>query len=61
MPVIMGRKTFDALAGEPLPGRFYIVITRQKDWNLHRDKLQTAATLEEGLLLAAKRIAGKYS
>lgn len=32
MPVIMGRKTFDALAGDPLPGRFNFVITRNKEW-----------------------------
>ena len=28
MPVIMGRKTFESLAGEPLPGRYNIVVTR---------------------------------
>ena len=28
MPVIMGRKTFDSMAGKPLPGRTNIVITR---------------------------------
>ncbi|MBC7829107.1 MAG: dihydrofolate reductase [Chitinophagaceae bacterium] len=31
MPVIMGRKTFEAL-GKPLTGRTNIVITRQKTW-----------------------------
>ncbi len=31
MPVIMGRKTFEAV-NKPLPGRFNIVITRQPDW-----------------------------
>ena len=36
MPVIMGRKTFEALAGEPLPGRFNFVITRQADWRPSR-------------------------
>lgn len=30
-PVIMGRKTFEAV-NKPLPGRTNIVITRQKDW-----------------------------
>ena len=35
MPVVMGRKTYDALAGEPLPGRFNFVITRNKDWDPH--------------------------
>lgn len=32
MPVIMGRKTFEAL-GKALPGRFNIVITRQPGWS----------------------------
>lgn len=32
LPVIMGRKTYDSLKAEPLPGRVNIVITRQKDW-----------------------------
>lgn len=31
LPVVMGRKTFDAL-GKPLSGRKNIVITRQSDW-----------------------------
>jgi len=31
MPVIMGRKTFEAV-NKPLPGRFNIVITRQPGW-----------------------------
>jgi dihydrofolate reductase len=31
MPVVMGRKTFEAV-NKPLPGRFNIVITRQADW-----------------------------
>jgi len=31
MPVVMGRKTFEAL-GKPLEGRTNIVITRQTDW-----------------------------
>ena len=31
MPVIMGRKTFEAL-NKPLAGRINIVITRQADW-----------------------------
>ncbi len=32
MPIIMGRKTFDSMAGKPLNGRLNIVITRQHDW-----------------------------
>ena len=31
MPVIMGRKTFEAV-NKPLPGRINIVITSQADW-----------------------------
>lgn len=31
MPVIMGRKTFEAV-NKPLPGRINIVITRQANW-----------------------------
>jgi dihydrofolate reductase len=33
MPVVMGRKTFEAL-GKPLKGRKNIVITRKQDWNV---------------------------
>jgi dihydrofolate reductase len=53
MPVVMGRKTFEALAGEPLPGRFNFVITRNKDWNPGRDKVQVAPDLPTALKLAA--------
>ena len=50
MPVIMGRKTFEAV-NKPLPGRFNIVITRQADWKAEgtiaatdlNDALQKAA------------------
>jgi dihydrofolate reductase len=31
MPVVMGRKTFEAL-GKPLKGRKNIILTRQEDW-----------------------------
>ena len=33
MPVVMGRKTFEAL-GKPLKGRKNIIITRQANWNV---------------------------
>jgi dihydrofolate reductase len=52
MPVIMGRKTYESLSGEPLPGRFNIVITRQKDWKPSNEKAQVAATLQEAIELA---------
>ncbi len=50
MPVIMGRKSFEAL-GKPLKGRKNIVITRNKNWKAEGvqvvqsiDKAITAAT-----------------
>ena len=49
MPVIMGRKTYDALAGEPLPGRFNFVITRQRDWSPHNDKVTVTSNLRQAL------------
>ncbi|MDB5491246.1 MAG: diacylglycerol kinase [Micavibrio sp.] len=30
-PIIMGRKSFDALGGRPLPGRTNIIVSRQPD------------------------------
>lgn len=33
MPVAMGRKTYESLSGEPLPGRLNIIITRQSGWS----------------------------
>ena len=52
MPVIMGRKTFEALAGEPLPGRFNFVVTRQQEWRPHREGAQVAHDLHSALRLA---------
>jgi dihydrofolate reductase len=52
MPVVMGRKTFEALAGEPLPGRFNFVVTRQPDWRPRRDTVKVAPDLQTALALA---------
>jgi len=49
MPVIMGRKTFEALNGEPLPGRFNFVISRNAKWDPGREKVRKAASLEEAI------------
>jgi dihydrofolate reductase len=46
MPVIMGRKTFEAV-NKPLPGRFNIVITRQADWKA--EGTITATDLDDAL------------
>lgn len=60
MPVIMGRKTYDALAGEPLPGRFNFVITRNKDWDPRNEKVKVvdslAAAVEAGSETDAKEV-----
>ena len=52
MPVIMGRKTFDSFQGDSLPGRFNIVITRNRDWQPANPLLLVAHTLEEAIASA---------
>ena len=54
MPVIMGRKTYLSMAGEPLPGRYNIVITRQKDHGIQRDDVWVVGSVEEALAKAAE-------
>ena len=51
MPVIMGRKTFEAV-NKPLVGRFNIVITRQKGWTA--EGVIVAADLTDALRKAAE-------
>ena len=51
MPVIMGRKTFEAV-NKPLPGRFNIVITRQQGWKA--EGVIEAAGLQDALRKAAE-------
>jgi dihydrofolate reductase len=50
MPVIMGRKTFDAL-GKPLTGRTNIVITHQKEWKA--DGVTVVENLDDAMTAAA--------
>lgn len=50
MPVIMGRKTFDAL-GKPLTGRTNIVITRQRTWKA--EGVNIVKNLDEAVIAAA--------
>jgi dihydrofolate reductase len=54
MPVIMGRKTYESLSSEPLPGRFNIVITHQEGWKPKNEKAQVAATFPKALELASQ-------
>ena len=51
MPVIMGRKTFEAV-NKPLPGRFNFVITRQADWKA--EETISAIDLKDALQKAAE-------
>jgi dihydrofolate reductase len=52
MPVIMGRKTFDALKGKPLPGRFNFVITHDPDGIASNQNIKVVGNLEESIRLA---------
>jgi len=54
MPVIMGRKTYDALAGEPLPGRFNFVITRSGEWDPQHEKVKVVASLAAAVAAAGE-------
>ena len=46
-PIVMGRKTFEALPGGALPGRTNIVVTRNADWSA--EGVVKAASLDEAL------------
>jgi dihydrofolate reductase len=54
MPVIMGRKTYESLAGEPLPGRFNFIVTRNSDWDPHHEKAKVVNTLQAAIAAAAE-------
>ena len=49
MPVVMGRKTFEAL-GKVLPGRKNIVITRQPGWKA--EDIVAVKSIEDALFVA---------
>ncbi len=52
MPVIMGRKTFEAVDSKPLPGRFNIVVTRRQDLKSETENLWFATSIDEALAIA---------
>jgi dihydrofolate reductase len=52
MPVIMGRKTYESIAGEPLPGRFNIIITRKQDFNPGNESVWVVNTLDQAIAKA---------
>lgn len=49
MPVAMGRKTFESISGEPLPGRQNIVITRSIDWQPDREGVWVVHSLPQAI------------
>jgi dihydrofolate reductase len=53
-PLIMGRKTFEALGNKPLPGRFNIVISRQPGYSTGNTEVQEADSLSKAVELAEK-------
>jgi dihydrofolate reductase len=55
-PVIMGRKSFEALGCKPLPGRRNIILTRNRD--LTHPQVEIVHTPEEALAVA-RRLAGE--
>jgi dihydrofolate reductase len=54
MPVIMGRKTYESMKSEPLPGRINIVITRQSGWNPGHEGVIVAPSLEAAVETVAQ-------
>jgi dihydrofolate reductase len=54
LPLIMGRKTFEALGNKPLAGRFNIVISRQPGYTAGSPEVQAADSLLKAIELAKK-------
>lgn len=52
-PMVMGRKTFEAI-GRPLPGRRTIVVTRDPSWS--HNGTETATSLTDALASARNRL-----
>lgn len=53
-PIIMGRKTFEALGNKPLAGRFNIVISRQHGYSTGNPDVQIAENLSQAIELAKR-------
>ncbi|MDB5190480.1 MAG: dihydrofolate reductase [Segetibacter sp.] len=50
MPVVMGRKTFEAMGNKVLPGRTNIIVTRQGNWKA--EGVVVANSLSDALFVA---------
>ena len=53
-PIIMGRKTFEALGNKPLPGRFNIVVSRRPGYTSGNPEVQHTDSLTKAIELAKK-------
>lgn len=49
MPIVMGRKTYESIAGEPLPGRLNIIITQQQDYDPKHEQAVVVHSFEEAI------------
>jgi dihydrofolate reductase len=49
-PMVMGRKTFESIGGSPLPGRWTVVLTRDRSWSA--PGVEVAHTIDEALAMA---------
>lgn len=54
MPIVMGRKTYESIAKQPLPGRFNIVVTKQLDYDPKSEKVSVVGSLEEAIQKASE-------
>lgn len=54
MPVIMGRKTYESIAGEPLPGRINIVVTQNTGFHPNNEKVRVATSIEQAIVMAGE-------
>ena len=54
LPLIMGRKTYEALGNKPLAGRFNIVISRHPGYKTGNQEVQEADSLLKAIDLAKK-------
>ena len=53
-PIIMGRKTFEALGNKPLAGRFNIIISRNPKYETGNPAVQKADSLATAIEIAKK-------
>lgn len=51
--IIMGRKTFESFP-KPLPNRFHIIITRNKEYQVNHTECQVVHNLDEALKLVSE-------